>query len=37
MKYKKKLAYLKAKQAWWDKLSSSVQNAITRPGSVKTR
>lgn len=37
MKYKKKLAYLRARQAWWDKLPSSVQNATTRPGSVKTR
>lgn len=37
MKYKKKLAYLQAKQAWYDKLPQSVKNATTRPGSVKTR
>lgn len=37
MKYKKKLNYLKAKQAWWDKLPQNVKNSLTRPGSVKTR
>ncbi len=37
MKYKKKLAKLAAKQAWWDKQSRQYQAATTRPGSVKTR
>ena len=37
MKYKKKKAYLAAKQAWWDKLPQSVKNSLTRPGSVKTK
>lgn len=37
MKYKKKLAYLVAKQTWWDKLPQSVKSSLTRPGSVKTR
>lgn len=37
VKYKNKLEFLRQKQNWWDKLSSSVQNATTRPGSVKTR
>lgn len=37
MKYKKKKAYLMAKQAWWDKLPKNVQAATTRPGSVKTK
>lgn len=37
MKYKKKMAWLKAKQAWWEKLPQNVKNATTRPGSIKTR
>lgn len=37
MKYKKKLAFLAAKQAWFDKLPQSVKNSLTRPGSIKTR
>lgn len=37
MKYKRKKAYLAAKQAWFDKLPQSVKNGLTRPGSVKTR
>ena len=37
MKYKKKVAYLKAKQAWFDKLPQNVKNGLTRPGSIKTR
>lgn len=37
MKYKKKVAYLKAKQAWFDKLPQSVKNSLTRPGSVQTK
>lgn len=32
MKYKKKLAYLQSRQAWWD-----YQAATTRPGSVKVK
>lgn len=36
MKYKKKLAWLKTKQAWWEKLSQGVKDATTKPGSVKT-
>ena len=37
MKYKKKLAYLKVRQAWWDKLPQTVKDATTRPGSIKVR
>lgn len=37
MKYKKKKAYLAAKQAWWDKQDKEYQAATTRPGSIKTR
>lgn len=37
MKYKKKVAWLKSKQAWWDKQGKASQAATTRPGSVKTR
>lgn len=29
--------WLQAKQNWFDKLPQSVKNALTRPGSVKTR
>lgn len=37
MKYKKKLANLKAAQAWWDKQDNAYKNSTTRPGSVKQR
>lgn len=37
MKYKKKVAWLKNKQAWWDKQSKSYQQSTTRPGSIKTK
>lgn len=37
MKYKKKVAWLKAKQEWWDKQIKTFQAATTRPGSIKTR
>ena len=37
MKYKKKVKWLKDKQAWWDKQGKDFQAATTRPGSVKTR
>jgi predicted acetyltransferase len=37
MKYKKKVAYLQQKQAWWDKQSKQFQASTKRPGSVKTR
>jgi hypothetical protein len=37
MKYKKKLAYLQQRQAWWDKAGASYQGAHKRPGSVKVR
>ena len=37
MKYKKKVANLKAAQAWWDKQSESYKRSTTRPGSVKQR
>ena len=35
MKYKKKLAYLKARQAAFDRMEASDQHANTRPGSEK--
>lgn len=37
MKYKKKQAYLKARQDWYDKQDKSYQAANKRPGSVKVR
>lgn len=37
MKYKKKLARLRAAQEWWDKQDSAYKNATTRPGSVKQK
>lgn len=37
MKYKKKLANLKAAQAWWDKQDQRFKDATTRPGSIKQR
>lgn len=37
MKYKKKVEYLKSRQAWWDKQFKDYQAATTRPGSVKVK
>lgn len=37
MKYKKKLANLKAAQAWWDKQDQKYKDATIRPDSVKQR
>lgn len=37
VKYKNKLEFLRQKQAWWNKLPTSVQKSTTKPGSVKTR
>ena len=37
MKYKKKLANLKAVQAWWDKQDQKYKDATTRPGGIKQR
>lgn len=37
MKYKKKLANIKAAQAWWDKQDQKYKDATTRPGSIKQR
>ena len=37
MKYKKMIAYLKAKQKVWDAMKPNDQHASTRTGSVKTR
>ncbi len=37
MKYKNKLKYLQAKQAWWDKQPQAFKDSTTRPGSVKTK
>ena len=37
MKYKKKVEYLKSRQAWWDKQSQSYRDSTTRPGSVKIK
>lgn len=37
MKYKKKVANLKAAQVWWDKQPESYKRSTTRPGSVKQR
>lgn len=37
MKYKKKVAYLKTRIAWWDKQDKAYQAANKRPGSVKVR
>lgn len=33
MKYKKRLARLKARQDWWDKQDKAYQAACKRPGS----
>ena len=37
MKYKKKVAWLKAKQERKDKKGKEFKDATTRPGSIKTR
>ena len=37
MKYKKKVAYLKIRQAWWDRQSKAYQASCKRPGSVKVK
>lgn len=37
MKAKHAKEWLKAKQAWFDKLPQSVQASLTSPGSVKIR
>lgn len=37
MKHKKRVAWLQAKQAWWDRQPQSFKNATTRPGSIKTK
>ena len=37
MKYRKRLAYLKARQDWWDKQGKDYQAANKKPGSVKVR
>lgn len=37
MKYKKKLAWLKARQDWWDRQGQAYQKACKKPGSVKVR
>ena len=37
MKYKKKVANLKAAQVWWDKQPESYKRSTTRPDSVKQR
>lgn len=34
MKYKKKLANLKAAQVWWDKLPERDKASLTRPGGI---
>ena len=37
MKYKKKLANLKAAQAWWDKLPERDKAGVSRPGGINQR
>ena len=37
MKYKKKLANLKAAQAWWDRLPERDKASLTRPGGISQR
>lgn len=37
MKYKRKLEFLRQKQAWWEKLPQGVKDSTTKPGSIKTR
>lgn len=35
MKYKKRVARLKARQDWWDKQPKDYQASTARPGSLK--
>ena len=37
MKYKKKLANLKAAQSWWDRLPERDKASLTRPGGINQR
>ena len=37
MKYKKKLANLKAAQAWWDRVPERDKASLTRPGGINQR
>ena len=37
MKHKKKLANLKAAQAWWDRLPERDKASLTRPGGINQR
>lgn len=37
MKYKKKIANLKAAQAWWDRLPERDKASLTRPGGINQR
>ena len=37
MKYKKKLANLKAAQVWWDRLPERDKASLTRPGGINQR
>lgn len=37
MKYKKKLANLRAAQAWFDKLSEREKAGLTRPGGINQK
>ena len=37
MKYKKKLANLKAAQAWWDRLPERDKASLTRPGGINQK
>ena len=37
MKYKKRLEWLRQKQAWYDKQSNSYKNSHKRPYSIKTK
>lgn len=37
MKYKKKVAYLKARIAWWERQPDRYKSAHRKPGSVKVR
>ena len=37
MKYKKKVANLKAAQDWWDKQDNKFKDSTTRPSSIKQR
>jgi len=37
MKYKKKVANLKAAQVWWDKLPEKEKASSTRPGGINQK